>query len=89
MAQSLPTVVPPNRLLEHVDDFARHDPAKAVATAFGFGFLLHVLPLGAIVSMLVSVLFTVARPVLLLLGVLKAFDLARAKSSANSGSTCE
>lgn len=65
------------RLLDHADDFARREPAKAVATGFGLGFLLYVLPLGAIASMLVSLLFALARPALLLLGVLKAFDFAR------------
>jgi hypothetical protein len=82
MAQS-PTSTSPNHLLERVDDFARQDPTKAVATAFGFGFLFHLLPLGGIVSLLISLLFALARPALLLLGVLKAVDLVRAKSSSD------
>lgn len=77
--ENSPTPTSPNRLLERMDDFARQDPPKAMVTAFGLGFLLHVLPLGAIVSMLISLLFALARPVLPLLGVLKIFDLVRSR----------
>ena len=80
MSQS-PTSISPRCLLQRADDFARRDPAKAVATAFGFGLLLHLLPLRALASILVFLLFALARPALFFLGALKAFDLARARSA--------
>lgn len=78
-----PTSLSSDRLLKRADDFARREPTKAVAAGFGLGFLLHLLPLGALVSIVISLLFALARPVLLLLGLLKAVDLARAKSSSS------
>ena len=73
-----PTIPSSNRLLERMDDFTRQDPPKAMVAAFGLRFLLHLLPLGAIASMLFSLLFALARPIFLLLGVLKIFDFVRA-----------
>ncbi len=70
----------PDDLLHRSDDFIRHDPTKAVATAFGVGFLLQLLPLRALASTLVFLGLLLLRPVLFFLGVLKAFDLARARS---------
>jgi len=66
-------------LLTSADEFARRDPAKAMASAFGAGLLLHILPIAAIVSALTSVLLMVARPVLLFLGVLKACELCKGR----------
>lgn len=65
--------------MKRADDLARQDPAKAVSAAFGVGLFIHVLPVSAIASLLVSLLFALARPILLSLGVMKAVELARAK----------
>lgn len=64
-------------LMQRADEFARREPAKAVGSAFGAGFLLNLLPLGAIASMLVGIAFSFVRPALLFLGLLKAFELCR------------
>jgi hypothetical protein len=57
------------------EDFARRDPAKAVAIAFGIGVALNVLPKRFIVGTAALAAVTLVRPVLLSLGVLKAFEM--------------
>jgi hypothetical protein len=66
--------------LDRADDYARREPVKAVVSAFGAGFLINLLPLGAIVGAVTGIAFAMARPVLLFLGLLKACDLARSAS---------
>ena len=65
---------PASGLLERMDDYVRREPTKALVTTFGFGFLLNILPLGAIASALVSIALMLARPVLLFLGLVKACE---------------
>jgi hypothetical protein len=67
--------------LKKADDYARLEPTKAVVSAAGAGFLINLLPIGAIVGGLAAVAFAMARPVLLFLGLLKACELLRAKST--------
>ena len=69
--------------LDQADDYARREPVKAVVSAFGVGFLVNLLPVGAIVGALTGIAFAMARPVLLFLGLLKACDLARSASKSN------
>ena len=66
-------------LLKRADDFARRDPLRATASAFGAGFLLNLLPLGAIAAAVVAIAFSLVRPALLFLGFYKACDLCRSK----------
>ena len=63
-----------SHLMECADDFARRQPTKAVVTAFGAGILLHMLPLGAITAALVAVAYSLVRPALLFLGLVKACE---------------
>ena len=76
--------VPASDWLRKSDDFARREPTKAALSAFGAGFILNLLPVGAIVGALAAVLFAMARPVLLFLGLMKACDLWRSKTNLNS-----
>lgn len=73
---------PPNLddLLHRAEDFARREPMRATVSAFGAGFLLNLLPLGAIASALVGVAFSLVRPALLFLGLFKACELCRCKT---------
>ena len=64
-------------LMQRADEFARREPAKAIASGLGAGFLIHLLPLRAISSLVVGIAFTCARPVLLFLGLMKAGELCR------------
>lgn len=75
---------PVSEWLRKSDEFARREPTKAAVSAFGAGFILNLLPIGAIVGALASVLFVMARPVLLFLGVMKACDLCRCKTNSHS-----
>jgi len=71
-------------LFENADAFARAEPTKAVVSAFGVGLIMHLLPIGAIVGGLAAVAFTLARPFLLFLGVVKACELCRHQNTKNS-----
>lgn len=78
-----PTTTPPltlDRMMERSEDFARREPAKAVVSAFGAGFLLNMLPLGAIAAALVGIAFSLVRPALLFLGLLKAVEYCRTQT---------
>ena len=66
-------------LLSDAEAFARREPAKAVATAVGAGFLLHLLPVRAIGGALAAVAFALARPALLFLGMLKLSEICPCK----------
>ena len=70
--------------MQRADDFARHEPAKAVVSAFGAGFLLNLLPLSAIAAALVGIAFTLVRPALLFLGLLKACEFCRTKTQTTN-----
>jgi hypothetical protein len=74
------SAVPLDEWMHRADEYARREPAKAVASAFGTGFLLNILPLPAIASALTGIVFSLVRPVLLFLGLLKAFEYCTAKS---------
>ena len=65
--------------LDEAEAFARREPAKAVVSAVGAGFLLHLLPIGAILRALAAVAFALARPVLIFLGLQKAWDICPCK----------
>ena len=67
-------------LLARADDYARQEPTKAVVSAAGAGFLINLLPIGAIAGGLIGVGFAMVRPALLFLGLLKAFEFLNAKS---------
>jgi hypothetical protein len=78
-----PTPVP--RALDDVllraDTLARREPVKAVVAAFGAGFLLNMLPLGAIAAAMVRIVFSLIRPALLFLGLVKACEFCRSQKS--------
>ena len=69
----------PSSWLGQAEAFAQREPAKAVACAVGAGFLINLLPVRAIVGALGAVAFVVARPTLLYLGLLKAWELCPRK----------
>lgn len=67
----------PKAWAEQADEYARQEPTKAVIAAFGAGFLINLLPLGAITGAATSTAFSLVRPALLFLGLIKAADLIR------------
>ena len=52
----------------------RDEPVKTAGLAFVAGLFLTVLPVGKIVSALIRVAFTLVRPALLILGVVKVIE---------------
>ena len=68
------------RILGRADEYARREPVKAVACAFGAGFLVNLLPIGAIVGSLTGIVFMMLRPILLFLGLMKACELWKPRS---------
>jgi len=76
-----------SRLMDCADDFARRQPTKAVVTAFGAGMLLHMLPLGAITAALVAVAYSLVRPALLFLGLVKACEFLGVSTHTPPSST--
>ena len=75
-----PCPVACSTLLNEAEAFARREPAKAVASAFGIGFLLHLLPIRAILAALAAVAFALVRPALLFLGLLKLSEICPCKT---------
>jgi len=66
---------PAPSLLHSAEEFARRDPAKAMAAAFGVGLLLNLVPPRVIVGTVTAVAVPFMRPALIALGLLKAFEL--------------
>jgi hypothetical protein len=56
------------------EDHARREPLKCSAMAFGAGILLAFLPVGAMVGFLARLAFGLVRPLLLVLGAMKALE---------------
>ena len=71
-------------LVEKASDSVRTEPTKTVLSAFGLGLLIHLLPIRTIVGGLAAVALTLARPFLLALGVMKAFELGCQQAAKTS-----
>ena len=63
------------RTLERTEDFVRREPAKAVGAALGAGLALTLLPTRSMVKPLAIVAAALLPPVLVGLGLIKAFEL--------------
>jgi hypothetical protein len=70
--------------LSKSDNFAQREPSKAAASAFGIGMAICFLPIGPIVGILTSAALTMARPILLFLGVMKACEMCSSKNQSPS-----
>jgi hypothetical protein len=65
--------IPPlDTAMQRATEYARLQPGKAVAAAFGAGLLLTVLPLRPIAAGLLKAAFSFLPPALLLIGLRKA-----------------
>jgi hypothetical protein len=71
-------------LVNRVESYTREEPTKALSAAFGIGILLTLLPVGAILTGITRLLFLIARPVLLVLGIVKVADTWDAYKSRES-----
>jgi len=68
------------RTLGDLKEFARREPAQAVAAAIGVGLLINLLPSRLVTGTVAIVGAALVRPVLLSLGVTKAMELCCQKS---------
>ena len=62
-------------LVRDLKDFAGREPTIAVATAFGVGLLINLLPTRVVAGTAAAVGATLLRPALMSLGVIKAVEL--------------
>jgi uncharacterized membrane protein YedE/YeeE len=60
--------------VQRVEAYTKEEPVKAASAAFGLGILLAMLPIGGIVAGVCRLLFLLARPLLMILGVVKVFE---------------
>jgi len=58
-------------LLDRVEAYTRLEPTKAISASFGIGILLTLLPLGGLITGVSRLIFVIARPLLMILGVVK------------------
>ncbi|MCE9518783.1 MAG: hypothetical protein K8R87_04370 [Verrucomicrobia bacterium] len=75
-----------HRILHDTEELVRRDPAKAIATAFGAGLLLNLVPPRVIVGAITAVAVPFMRPALLGLGLFKAFELCCKDDTSNCDS---
>jgi hypothetical protein len=61
-------------LSDRAQQLIRDDPAKAIGTAVFVGVLLSVFPVGRLLGALVRLAIALARPLLLVLGVVKLYE---------------
>lgn len=59
---------------QRVEAYVKEEPVKAASAAFGVGILLAFLPIGGAVTGVCRLLFLLARPLLMILGVVKIFE---------------
>jgi len=71
--------------VNRVETYTREEPVKALSAAFGVGILLTLLPIGALVAGITRLLFLVARPLLLILGLVKLNDEWQARRPRAGG----
>jgi hypothetical protein len=63
-----------DQFVQRVEAYTKEEPVKAASAAFGLGILLAMLPIGGIVAGVCRLLFLLARPLLMILGVVKVFE---------------
>lgn len=71
------------RLLGTLRDYARREPVKAAAAAFGAGVMINLLPTRWLVASVSVVGGALLRPALLSLGVIKSLELCCQKPAPN------
>jgi hypothetical protein len=63
-----------DQIVQRVETYTKEEPVKAASAAFGLGILLALLPIGGIFAGVGRLLFLLARPLLMILGVVKVFE---------------
>ena len=73
-----------HQTLKRVEDCVRREPTKAVVVALGTGLVLNLLPTRMLAGVTASIMTRLLPPVLLGLGVLKAFEIWCEKEDART-----
>jgi hypothetical protein len=63
-----------NDFVHRTEQYAREEPIKAVAIAFGAGLFMTLLPVGSIIAGLLRLALALVRPALLILGAVKLYE---------------
>lgn len=71
-----------HQTLKKVEDCVRREPTKAVVVALGAGLALNLLPSRMVARATASIATRLLPPILLGLGVLKAFEICCEKDAA-------
>jgi hypothetical protein len=67
------------------EEYVRGNPSQAMLSAIGAGFILRLLPLGAIVGMLVRLVLALARPALFVYGAVAVYKHFTTQAEAQPG----
>lgn len=70
-----------HQTLKHLEDYVRREPTKATVAALGAGLVLNLIPPRLIARATAAVAARVVPPILLGLGVLKAFEVCCEKEN--------
>jgi len=70
-----------HQTLKRVEDYVRREPTQAAALALGAGVVLNLLPPRLLVGVATSIATRLLPPVLLGLGMLKAFEMCCEKEA--------
>ena len=73
-----------HQTLKRVEDCVRREPTKAVLVALGTGLALNLLPSHVLARATASIATRLLPPILLGLGVLKAFEICCEKDAAKT-----
>jgi len=73
-----------HQTLKRVEDYVRREPTQAAALALGAGVVLNLLPPRLLVGVATSIATRLLPPVLLGLGMLKAFEMCCEKEAGKA-----
>ncbi len=73
-----------HQTLKRIEDYVRREPTKATVVALGTGLFLNMLPPRLLAGVTAGIATRLLPPVLLGLGVLKAFEICCEKDAARA-----
>lgn len=71
------------------EESVRREPGKALLIAVFAGYVLRLLPIGAIIGAILSIAMTLLRPAILLLGAAKVYEFVQNNQAGERGSHME
>lgn len=74
-------IVPSLKFIDAAEKYVNQEPLKALGAACGMGIILNILPTRLMAGSASSLAVMLVRPALLTLGLLKALELIRTKTT--------